>query len=242
VARRIRFGWLGPLIVLVGTAVAGLGLWVMLKNRPTPGPVIDEIKLDDKAKVLIRSEASGERAFVEMQVDGEVKWQALVPPYAGRPGAPGIAWTDKVISVRVLRDHSPEVFALSMHDSSKLGGLHLAPDKGPAKRDASGPVTLTDHVRSYELVSGEGWNRIVGIGLDLGKILWKRDLAAAPIEAAALDGGFVWVQQAGTKRWFNVFSGKEDRSVDKIGPPPQLGAPPTPSGAPDADMSVPKPL
>ncbi|MBA3457646.1 MAG: hypothetical protein H0T42_31480 [Deltaproteobacteria bacterium] len=225
-ARRIRFGWLGPLIVAVGTAVAGFGLWVMLKNRPTAGVVLDQIQLDAKAKVLVRGEAGGDRSFIELHVDGDLKWQALVPPYAGRAGVPGIAWSDKVLSVRVIRDNRAEVFALAMHDASKLGGIHLTPDKGPVLRDAPGPLTLTDHVRSYELVSGQGWNRIVAIGLDLGKIIWKRELAIAPIETAGIEDGFVWVQQAGAKRWFNVFSGSEDRSVDKIGPPPQTGVPP----------------
>jgi len=234
-ARRIRLGWLGPLIVAAGAAIAGLGLWVVLKNRPTAGVVIDEIKLDDHAKILVRAEASGERSFVELHVDGEVKWQALVPTYAGRPGVPGIAWSDKVVSVRVIRDHRAEVFALALHDASKVGGIHLSPDKGPVTRDATGPVTLTDHVRSYEVVSGDGWNRIAAVGLNLGKIVWKRDLAPTPIESGGIEAGYVWLQQGGAKRWFNVFSGKEDRSIDKIGPPPQIGVPPTPSGAPDAE-------
>jgi len=242
-ARRVRFGWLGPLIVAVGTAVAGFGLWIMMKNKPVPGVVIDEIKLDDdKAMIRVRSEASGTRAFVELHVGGDLKWQALVPPYGGRPGVPGIAWSDKVVMVRVVRNDRAEVFALAMQDASKLGGIHLAPDKGPIKRDTEGPVTLTDHVRSYELVSGEGWSQIVGVSLDLGKILWKRDLSPAAIESGGIEGGFVWVQQAGAKRWFNVFSGKEDRSVDKIGPPPQTGLPPLAPSGPDADMPAPKPL
>ena len=241
-ARRVHFGWLGPLIVAIGTAVAGFGLWIMMKNKPTPGVVIDEIKLDDKALVRVRSEASGERAFIELIVSGDLKWQALVPPYAGRPGVPGIAWSEKVLMVRVVRDQRAEVFALSMHDASKVGGIHLAPDKGPIKRDGSGPITLTDHVRSYELVSGDGWNQIVGVSLELGKILWKRDLTPAPIESGGIEGGFVWVQQAGAKRWFNAFSGKEDRSVEKIGPPPQTGLPPLAPGGPDADVPALKPL
>ncbi len=228
-ARRIRFGWLGPLIVAVGTAIAGFGLWIMMKNRPAAGVVLDEVILDGTAKVLVRAETSGDRSFIELHVDGDLKWQALIPPYGGRAGVPGIAWSDKVMSVRVIRNHRAEVFALAMHDASKIGGIHLAPDKGPIRTDAPGPVTLTDHVRSYELVSGEGWNQLAAVGLDLGRILWKQDLAPGPIEAAGIEPGFVWVQQAGGKRWFNVLSGKEDRSVEKIGPPPT---------GPDADKPL----
>ena len=218
-ARRIRLGWLGPLIVIVGTAIAGAGLWIMLKNKPTAGAVIDEIHLDARVTVKIRAEASSDRSFIELYVDGELKWQALVPPYAGRPGVPGIAWSDNALSVRVIRDNRAEVFALAMHDASKLGGIHLSPDKGPVLRNPPGPITLGDHVRSYELVSGDGWNQLVAIGLDLGRILWRRDLGSGPIEGGGIENGFVWIQQHGEKRWFNVFSGKEDRSVEKIGAP-----------------------
>ena len=237
-ARRIRLGWLGPLIVLVGTAVAGVGLWIMLKNKPTAGAQIDEIRIDPQAVIRVRAEETGARSFVELHADGKLKWQALVPLYAGRAGIPGIAWSEKVVSVRVIRDGRAEVFALAMHDASKLGGIHLAPDKGPVVRDAPGPLTVTDHVRSYELVSGDGWNRVVAIGLDLGKIVWKRDLDPGPIEGAGVETGFVWVQQRGEKRWFDVFSGAENRSVDKIGPPPQNGVPPAWPGTPDTDKPL----
>ena len=234
-ARGIRLGWLGPLIVLVGTAVAGVGLWIMMKNKPTAGALIDEIRIDPQATIRVRAEDGGARSFVELHANGDLKWQALVPHYAGRPGVPGIAWSEKVVSVRVIRDGRAEVFALSMHDASKLGGIHLAPDKGPILPDAPGPLTLSDHVRSYELVAGDGWNRLVTVSLDLGKILWKRELAPGPIEGAGIEKGFVWVQQRGAKRWFHVFAGGEDRSVDKIGPPPQTGAPPAWPTAPGAD-------
>jgi hypothetical protein len=242
---RRRLGLLGPIIVIAGLVIGGLGVWFMISNRPAAGVVIDEIQLDARAKLVVRAEAGGERSFVELHVDNDVKWQALVPLYAGRPGIPGIAWTDKVVSVRVVRDHKAEVFAIAMQDSSKLGGIHLSPDKGPIKVDASGPVTLTDHVRSYEIVSGEGWHQLSAVALELGKIVWTRDLGPAQVEAGGIEQGFVWIQQGTSKRWFNVFTGKEDRSMDKIGPPPQGGAPPPWPATPDRDVapeSSPKPL
>ena len=55
----------------------------------------------------------------------------------GRAGVPGIAWSDKVLSVRVVRDRRAEVFALAMHDASKLGGIQLAPDTGRSARGAA---------------------------------------------------------------------------------------------------------
>src|SRR5687768_10273137 len=111
-ARR-RLGLLGPIIVIAGLVIGGLGVWFMISNRPTAGVVIDEIPLDDKAKIVVRGETAGERSYVELHVDGDMKWQALVPLYGGRPGVPGIAWSDKVLSVRVVRDHRAELFAIA---------------------------------------------------------------------------------------------------------------------------------
>ncbi|MDB4962163.1 MAG: hypothetical protein JWP01_2162 [Myxococcales bacterium] len=243
-ARR-RLGLLGPIIVIAGLVIGGLGVWFMISNRPTAGVVIDEIPLDDKAKIVVRGETAGERSYVELHVDGDLKWQALVPLYGGRPGTPGIAWSDKVLSVRVVRDHKAELFAIAMQDASKLGGVHLAPDKGPIKLDAPGPVTLTDHVRSYEIISGEGWHQLAAVALDIGRVVWTRDLGPVPVDAGGIESGFVWIQQGTGKRWFNVFSGKEDRSIEKIGPPPQGGVPPPWPTTPDRDSapaSTPKPL
>ena len=126
---RSRLGLLGPIIVIAGLVIGALGIWFMISNRPTTGAVIEEIPLDDKAKLVVLAEASGDRAFVELRVGDEVKWQALVPRYAGRRGVSGIAWSEKVVSVRVVRDHKAEVFAIAMENASKLGGIHLAADQ-----------------------------------------------------------------------------------------------------------------
>ena len=151
-----RLGWLGPAIVVVGAAVAAVGIWFMMGAKPQPGAVIDELSIDGGAKLVIRHEEGGQRSFVELHQGGEMRWRALVPPYAGRSGMPAVAWNDGVISVRVIRDGKAEIFALARRDASKVGGLHLAPDK-VTLRDAPGPVTVHDGKRSYELVAGDGW-------------------------------------------------------------------------------------
>lgn len=217
---RRRLGWLGPAIVLVGAMAAAAGVWLMVAAKPRPGAVIEEVVIDERGKLVIRAEQGGDRAFLELQLDGKQDWQALVPPYAGRTGRTGIAWTPTAVSVRVVRGQRDEVFALAMRDGKKLGGIHLAPEHGPTKADATGPLSLTDHVRSYELVYGDGWTQLVGVSLALGTPMWKVELGPRPIEAGGVEGGQVWLQQAGTKRWFNVFTGKEDRSMEKVGPPP----------------------
>lgn len=236
-----RLGWLGPAVVAVGIAAAAVGVWFMVRNKPTPGEVIDTLPLDARAKLVVRAEQGGERSFVELHVDDTLRWRALVPRYAGRPGAPGIAWTEGAVSVRVVRDGKPEIFAVSMRDASKVGGIHLSPDRGALRADARGPVTLTDHLRSYEVIAGEGWNQLVAIDLRLGKVLWSRELGPAPIDAGGVDGGLVWLEQAGKRRFFDVFIGKENRQMELIGPPPTDGVAPTDPGTPDRDQMQPPP-
>src|ERR1041385_424017 len=108
---RQRLGWLGPGIVLAGAAVAAVGVWYMVHARPVAGAVIDTIAVDDHRAIVVRAEAGGDRAFVELRDRDAVVWQALVPHYSGRPGVPGIAWSPTAVSVRVVRDGHAELFA-----------------------------------------------------------------------------------------------------------------------------------
>jgi hypothetical protein len=213
VARR-RLGWLGPAIVGLGVVVAIAGVWIVVTGRPKAGDVIDTIEVDPVTSIVVRAEDGGDRNFVELHErspanEDVLLWQALVPPYAGRRGAPGIAWSDKTVSVRVIRDGRAEVFALTRHDAAKLGGFKLAPGKGPVVKQTSEPVTLCDQVRSYELVAGVGWRQLVVIDLATGEGLWKQDLPGDPIEDAGLENAAVWVRQRGTRRAFRVIDGSE---------------------------------
>jgi hypothetical protein len=218
-AGRRRLGWLGPAIVGLGAAVAAVAVWTIATGRPEPGPVIDTIRLDDRAALIVRAEQGGDRHFVELREGDRLAWRALVPPYAGRPGAPGVAWNRTAVSVRVVRGGRAEVFALAMRDGSKLGGFTLAPGKGPAAIATRGPVTLTDHVRSYEIVSGDGWHQLVAFDLSTGEGLWKQDLGATPVDGGGLAGagdtaeeidrGVVWLQQGERRRTFRVTDGTE---------------------------------
>ncbi|HEY0476213.1 MAG TPA: hypothetical protein VGD37_01745 [Kofleriaceae bacterium] len=205
---RPHLGWLGPAIVLVGAAVAAAGTWYFVHARPVAGAVIDTIAIDDRRALVVRAEAGGDRAFVELHDGDEVRWQAFVPHYAGRPGAPGIAWSPTAVSVRVVRDGHAELFALAMRDASKLGGMRLAPEHGPIV-DAPGPVTLTDHVRSYELVSGPDWHQLVAIDLTSGRALWAHELGPAPVRAAGLAADRVWIDQGAGRRWFAGPNGQD---------------------------------
>jgi hypothetical protein len=214
--KRRRLGWIGPAIVGIGVAVAALGAWYMVHARPAPGAEIDRIDIDDRHALVVRAEAGGDRAFVELRDDEAVVWQALVPRYGGRPGAPGIAWSPTAVSVRVIRDGYAELFALSMHDASKLGGMRLAPDHGPIAATADGPVTLTDHVRSYEVVSGPDWHQLVAIDLASGHALWARELGPAPVRAGGVTPGQVWIDQGAGPHAFEALTGRGGEALRPV--------------------------
>ncbi|HLL22101.1 MAG TPA: hypothetical protein VK427_08215 [Kofleriaceae bacterium] len=209
--RKIRLGWLGPLVVLVGVLAASVGTWFMVVSRPEAGEVIERVALDGSRVLLVRDEVGGDRNFVELRDGDRVVWQAFVPTYAGRPGATGLAWSDLAVSVRVIRDDKAEVFAIAMTNGSKLGGIKLSSQ--PATRQTAGPVTLTDHVYTYEIVAGRGWNQMISIDLGTGEPRWKQDLGAAPVDAGGIEGGVVWVRQGAGTRKFRAVDGVESSSA-----------------------------
>lgn len=207
---KVRLGWLGPAIVLLGVVVAALAVWFMIVSKPKAGAVLDTLPLDAGHALVVRAEDGGDRNFVELRAGDEVRWQAITPPYAGRPGAPGIAWNDLAVTVRVIRDGKAEIFALARSTGSKLGGFKLAPtQRGPVVKQDRGPVTLTDHVRAYEIVAGADWHELVAIDLATGEARWKQDLGPVLIEAGGVDDGRVWVVQQGQRREFAGETGKE---------------------------------
>ena len=207
--RRVRLGWLGPVIVLVGIAAAALATWFMVVSKPKAGAVIDTIAVDAKRAFVVRAEDGGDRNFVELREGDRVLWQAITPAYAGRPGAPGIAWNDLAVSVRVIRDGRAEIFAIARTNGSKLGGFKLAPGKGNVTKQTVGPVTLTDHVRSYEIIAGADWHELVAIDLASGEPRWRQDLGAGLIEAGGVEDGRIWLVQQGNRREFAGDTGKE---------------------------------
>ncbi|HEY5936725.1 MAG TPA: hypothetical protein VIU61_18885 [Kofleriaceae bacterium] len=204
-----RLGFIGPIIVGVGALVAAFGVWWFVMHRPVPGPEIDRITLDPVTALVIREEASSDRSFVELVRNGKLVWRALVPPYAGRRGAPGIAWNADALTVRVMRDNRAELFALAIRDAAKLGSIRLAPDHGPAVKATRGPVTLTDRVRSYELIEGDGWHQLVSLDLGSGHALWKQELGAQPVDDAGVEGETVWIRQGARTRRFRTLDGIE---------------------------------
>lgn len=199
--------YLGPILFFIGAAVAGLAAWYVLYARPTPGAVIDTIHVDKGVDLVVRAEDGGDRSFLELHVGGELKWQALIPHYAGSKGRPAVAWCPSAVTVRVARDGHAEVFAFATVDARKIGGYKLAPEHEPITTQPEGPITLTDGARAYELVGGTDWHQIVGIDLATGKGIWKRDLGASPITDGGVDGSGIWLVQDGKRRLLDPATG-----------------------------------
>ena len=167
----------------------------MQRARPRPGAYLDVLALGGDDAVAIRRERGSERAFVEMIAGARVRWQALVPRYAGiSPNAisgVGLAASANAVTVRVIRDGQPELFALSTGDAGKLGSLHLASDrpKSPTGHTLPAAITLHDGARSYELLGEEGdWTRVAAFDLATGTIAWVRDLDGEPVREARVIG------------------------------------------------------
>lgn len=217
-ATRRKLGLLGPIIVAVGAAAAGVAAWYMVSAKPHAGDVIDTIAIGENAKIVIRGEANGgKRSFVELHERGAMTWQAMIPRYAGAPGRPAVAWSDRAITVRVDRDGGrAEVFAFTRSNAAKLGMLRLAQDKEPIRIHAEGPVTLTDHVRSFELVGGADWHTLIAVDLASGEGAWKVELGPAPITAGGVEGSRLWLEQGGKRRWFDAATGRDQTVTQQI--------------------------
>lgn len=205
--RRTHLGWLGPVIVLVGVAAAGVAVWYMRAARPVPGEVIDTIAIDPHRTIVLRKEARSEHSFLELHEGDKLKWQALIPHYAGEKGRPAVAWSDHALTVRVERQGRAEIFAFALDTAQKLGAFRLAPEHEPIELEPTGPITFTDHVRSYEIVGGALWHELDAIDLRKGTGVWKVELGVDPIEAAGVERGRVWISQHGARRWFDAVTG-----------------------------------
>jgi hypothetical protein len=212
VTSRRRLGWLGPAIAVTGLAVGAIAVWYWRSAQPVPGESIDRIACSsagERAVFEIRHELGGERAFVELRRGDDLVWQALIPPYAGGRGRPALACGPTAVTVRVERSGRAEVFGFSTTTGDKIGGYRLAPEHEPNHVEPNGPITLTDHVRSYEIVGGPGWHQLIAVDLASGEGLWKTDLGPDPVSDGGVDRARVWLKQGARERSFTPESGRE---------------------------------
>ena len=63
--RRVRLGWLGPALLLIGALVGGLGVWWMARARPQPGPYVDVLALDEEWAVALRQQRGNRSHWAE---------------------------------------------------------------------------------------------------------------------------------------------------------------------------------
>jgi outer membrane protein assembly factor BamB len=201
--------YLGPILFFIGAAAAVLGIWYVRHAAPKPGAVIDTIPVDKGVDIVVRAEDGGNRSFVELHMNGKVKWSALIPHYAGEAGRPAIAWSPTAVTARFERDGHAEIFAFAMSNAEKIGGYKLAPEHEPITTQKRGPITLTDHIRAYEVVGGTDWHQVIAVDLSTGKGLWKRDLGAGEITDGGVDSGSVWLVQDGKRRLLDSVTGAD---------------------------------
>jgi hypothetical protein len=207
-AKKSRLGWLGPAIFIIGAVIAAFLIWFMQSVKPEAGAEIDRIAIGGSKTIVLRKEAHGDRSMIELHDGNKLAWQALIPHYAGAPGRPAIAWSDKAVTVRVERDGRAEVFAFALGTAQKLGAYRIAPEHEPITTQPQGPITMTDHRRAYELVGGLDWHQLVAVDLDNGNGLWKVDLGRDAVTAGGVDAATVWIEQGGHRRAFATPDGK----------------------------------
>ena len=202
--------YIGIIVVAAGAAIAAGMIWFMIHVRPEPGAVLDRITVAPNTEIVVRAEqGTTERDFLELHENGKLKWQALIPKYAGSPGRPAIAYSPTAITVRVSRDGHAEVFAFATNSAEKIGGYRIAAVHEPVTTHPDGPITLTDHVRAYEIAAGPGWHQIAAIDLASGKGQWKRELGPALITDGGVDASGVWLVQDGKRRLFDPATGAD---------------------------------
>lgn len=201
VPRRASGRWLAPALLTLGVAGGALGVWYMMHAHPRAGAYYEVFAIDDHLAVALRAEEGSERSFVELVDRGRgVRWQALIPEYAGRADAPGIAASPTAITVRVRRDGKDELWALSTEDADKLGQVGLL--AGAARAGAKPPaaITVSDATQSFELVGDATHSTaITAIQLADGHAQWRVDLGADDVAGAWLGPDALWIRTTAGK-------------------------------------------
>ncbi|MBP8807264.1 MAG: hypothetical protein KBG48_30555 [Kofleriaceae bacterium] len=187
----------GRLVVAIALALAfglgGLGSWWLVRSRPTPGAFVDAIATPDGGAVLLRRER-GDRYFLEVHGPDRLRWRALVPRYAGAVGTPAIAATTSVVTVRIVRDGRPQLFAFDTARGSKLASFELLEDavSDRAGYTAAGRSTTFAGGWSAEVLARpDGTARLIAVELDAQRLAWKVEVAAWPDAVWLADGQLV---------------------------------------------------
>lgn len=216
------------MVLIVGLGVGALGSWWMIRARPRPGRFVDALATEPGA-IVVRGEVSSQHSFVEVRdLDGDhprLRWRGLVPTYAAVPGhgAVAVAAAPGVMTVRVRRGGHPRVFAFDIVNGAKLDSFDLIegapPD--PAAYTLAGVATVGAGGHAVEVVARPGGGgRLIGVDLTGRRLVWRRDLAEAPVRAWADREQVVVAGAGGDRSAFSLTSGEP---VAATAPPPDLG-------------------
>lgn len=185
-------------IAVIGVGTALLGLYVLRTERPEAGDVVLRVPAPPSGELVIRAERGGDRNFVEYN-DADHRWQALIPPYAGRDGTSALAFNQDAIMVRVLRAGDEQIFSFARTHDARLGTITLGPSTAAlrtAVRRMNGRAWVYGD-NAYQLVPDGADGVAIGMfDLRSGKAVWKttvppQDLATlAPPSASA--AGLAW--------------------------------------------------
>jgi hypothetical protein len=215
-------------VLTIGVGVGALGSWWLVRSRPVPGDFIDAVATPDGGAVVIRHERGSKNDFVDVYGPDRLRWRALIPRYAGAVGTPAVAATSKVVTVRVVRDGHPNVFAFDIEHGSKLASFDLAEGEpaDPAVYTKPGLATVMAGAWSVEVLARpDGSARLYAMALDEHRVAWKADLAKAPSAVWIGQGGQVRAQVDQIVYAWNLLTGEGEQPKLLDGPRPTMGDP-----------------
>jgi hypothetical protein len=173
------------LVMVLGLGLGSLGAWWVVHARPRPGDFID-VRATNEGAVVIRRERSSDHAFLEIYDGSHLRWRGMVPQYAGRPGAPAMAMSNRSVTVRVARGGHPHLFAFDAATGAKVDSFDLTPDAPP---DASAytlatVATVNDGAHGAEILAAPGGGTLViGVALDERRLAWKKTVPGTATDA-----------------------------------------------------------
>ncbi|MBK7192365.1 MAG: hypothetical protein IPH80_07795 [Myxococcales bacterium] len=215
-------------VLTIGVGVGALGSWWLVRSRPVPGDFIDAVATPDGGAVVIRHERGSKNDFVDVYGRDRLRWRALIPRYAGAVGTPAIAATSKVVTVRVVRDGHPNVFAFDIEHGRKLASFDLAEGEpaDPAVYTKPGLATVMAGAWSVEVLARpDGSARLYTMALDEHRVAWKADLAKAPSAVWLGQGGQVRAQVDQVVYAWNLLTGEGEQPKLLDGPRQTMGDP-----------------